>query len=62
MEIIDGKVLAKRVRENLKEDVEELREKGIIPKLAVILVGDDKASQIYVRSKNKACSELGSGL
>ena len=59
MEIIDGKVLAKRVRENLKEDVEELREKGIIPKLAVILVGDDKASQIYVRSKNKACSELG---
>ena len=59
MEIIDGKALAKRVRENLKEDVEELRKKGIVPKLAVILVGEDKASQIYVRSKNKACSELG---
>jgi len=59
MEIIDGKMLAKSIRENLKNDVDKLRAEGIIPKLAVILVGNDKASQIYVRSKNKACTELG---
>lgn len=59
MEVIDGKLLAKRIRENLKDETEELRKRGIVPKLAVILVGEDKASQIYVRSKNKACNELG---
>lgn len=59
MEIIDGKALAKRIRENLKLEVDELKRQGIIPKLAVILVGNDSASQIYVRSKSKACEELG---
>lgn len=59
MQVIDGKSLSKKVREGLKKDVEELKEKGIIPKLAVILVGSDSASQIYVRSKSKACQELG---
>lgn len=59
MQIIDGKALAKRVRENLKADVDELRSKGIIPKLAVILVGNDAASHIYVRNKSKACNEVG---
>ena len=59
MEIIDGKILAKNVRENLKEEVEGLKRKGIKPKFAVILVGDDKASLTYVKSKNKACRELG---
>lgn len=59
MEIIDGKALAKNVRENLKEEVEELKKKGIEPKFAVILVGNDKASLTYVKSKNKACRELG---
>ena len=59
MEIIDGKALAKNIRENLKKDIENLKENGIYPKLAVILVGKDKASQVYVRSKNKACAELG---
>lgn len=59
MEIIDGKALAKVTRENLKKEAEELRDKGIIPKLAVILVGNDKASQIYVRNKSKACEEVG---
>lgn len=59
MEIIDGKALAKNVRENLKKDVEALRSKGIIPKLAVILVGSDPASQVYVRNKSKACDEVG---
>lgn len=59
MEIIDGKQLAKNVREDLKSEVEKLKENGIIPKFAVILVGDDKASLTYVKSKNKACNELG---
>ncbi len=58
-EIIDGKGLAKKIRENLKKDVEELRKEGIIPKFAVILVGEDPASKIYVRNKNKACVEIG---
>ena len=55
MEIIDGKALAKSVRENLKAEVEDLKNQGIIPKLAVILVGSDPASQVYVRNKSKAC-------
>ena len=59
MKIIDGKTLAKTTRESLKADVEELRKNGIIPKLAVILVGNDSASQIYVRNKSKACNEIG---
>ncbi len=59
MEIIDGKKLAQTVRENLKEEVIKLKEKGVSPKFAVILVGNDKASLTYVRSKNKACQELG---
>ncbi len=59
MEIIDGKTLAKNIRENLKSEVEELKSKGINPKFAVILIGNDKASLTYVKSKNKACQELG---
>jgi len=57
--IIDGKALAKKIRTELKQEVDTLKEKGIYPKLAVILVGEDKASQIYVRNKNRACEELG---
>ena len=57
--IIDGKKLAKEIRENLKIKCEELKEKGIEPKLAVILVGNDKPSQIYVKNKSKACEEIG---
>lgn len=57
--IMDGKALAKRVRNNLKQEAEELKKNGIIPKLAVILVGDDKASKIYVKNKSKACAEIG---
>lgn len=59
MEIINGRELAANVRANLKNEVEELKRKGIVPKFAVILVGDDKASLTYVKSKNKACKELG---
>ena len=57
--IIDGKELAKKVRGNLKIECENLKAKGIKPKFAVIMVGDDPASKIYVKSKSKACSEIG---
>ena len=59
MEIIDGKKLAKKTRESLKSEVEELKSEGIIPKLAVIMVGNNSASQIYVRNKSRACDEVG---
>ena len=59
MEIIDGKALAKKIRSELKEEVEELKKQGVHPKLAVIMVGDDKASVVYVRNKSKACNEIG---
>ena len=54
-EIIDGKELAKKIKLNLKEEVNILKEKKIIPKLAVIMVGDDPASKVYVKNKSKAC-------
>lgn len=57
--ILDGKETAKKVREGLKSKVEELKKRNIYPKLAVIMVGDDNASRIYVRNKSKACEELG---
>ena len=57
--IIDGKKLAQDIRQNLKIKCEELKEKGINPRLAVIMVGDDKASQVYVRNKSKACEDVG---
>ena len=57
--IIDGKELARKTREKLKIDCDRLRSDGIIPKLAVIMVGDDTASQIYVKNKSKACKEIG---
>ena len=56
---MNGKELAKEIRGNLKIEVTELKKQGIIPKLAVIMVGDDKASQVYVRNKSKACDEIG---
>ncbi len=57
--IINGKELAKQIRSDLKKEAEVLREDGIIPKLAVIMVGNDKASEVYVRNKSKACNEVG---
>ena len=58
--IIDGKELAKKVRLELKDEVEKLKkDENIHPKLAVIMVGSDPASQIYVRNKSKACDEIG---
>ena len=58
-EIIDGKELAKKVRKELKKEVETLKEKGINPKLAVIMVGNDPGSTVYVRNKSKACEKVG---
>lgn len=57
--IIDGKELAKKVRQNLKIECEELKKKGIKSKLAVIMVGDDPASKVYVRNKSRACEDVG---
>lgn len=57
--IIDGKDLAKKIRGNLKIECEELKQKGIKSKLAVIMVGDDPASKVYVRNKSKACEDVG---
>ena len=57
--LLDGKKLSKQIRLELKEEVKKLKEKGVIPGLAVILVGDDPASRIYVNNKKKACEELG---
>lgn len=59
MEIIDGKQLAKKIRSNLKIECEELKNKGIKPKLAVIMVGNDSSSKIYVKNKSKACEDVG---
>ena len=57
--LIDGKALAKKIREELKVECNELKEKGIKPKLAVIMVGNNPASKVYVRNKSKACNEIG---
>ena len=58
-EILDGKVVAKKIRQNLKSEVENLKVNGINPKLAVIMVGEDPSSKIYVRNKSIACNEVG---
>lgn len=57
--IINGKELAKKIRANLKIECEELNKNGIKSKLAVIMVGDDPASKVYVRNKSKACEYVG---
>ncbi|MDD6672574.1 MAG: bifunctional methylenetetrahydrofolate dehydrogenase/methenyltetrahydrofolate cyclohydrolase FolD [Eubacteriales bacterium] len=59
MNIIDGKAVALNVKNQVKLECEALKEKGITPGLAVIIVGDDPASQVYVRNKEKACEECG---
>jgi len=58
--IIDGKAIAKKIREDIRQKTIKLKEdRGIIPGLTVILVGDDPASQIYVRNKEKSCRSVG---
>ena len=58
-ELIDGKDLSKKIRKKLKKEVLELKEKGVNPKLAVIMVGNDPGSTVYVRNKSKACEKVG---
>ncbi|MGH7658843.1 MAG: tetrahydrofolate dehydrogenase/cyclohydrolase catalytic domain-containing protein, partial [Gemmatimonadales bacterium] len=57
--ILDGAALAATIRAELAEDVAALRADGITPGLAVVLVGEDPASRVYVRSKGRACEEAG---
>ena len=58
-QIIDGKETAAEIRRSLKERVSAARETGVLPCLAVVMVGDDPASAVYVRNKQKACEEVG---
>jgi methylenetetrahydrofolate dehydrogenase (NADP+)/methenyltetrahydrofolate cyclohydrolase len=58
-DLIDGRVIAKRVRAGVVRRVEELAMKGVKPGLAVVLVGDDPASAVYVSGKARACDEAG---
>ena len=58
-QLIDGKAVAKTIREELRKETDSLKINGIIPRLAVILVGDDAASKIYVKNKSKACEDVG---
>jgi methylenetetrahydrofolate dehydrogenase (NADP+)/methenyltetrahydrofolate cyclohydrolase len=57
--LIDGRAIAEKVYVDLRREIAELKEKGVTPGLAVILVGDNPASRAYVRSKDKMCRELG---
>ena len=59
MQILDGKALALEIQQTIKQEVQELSKQQITPGLAVILVGDDPASQSYVNMKAKACSQTG---
>lgn len=58
-EILDGKTISQKIKAGLKKEVEELRNNGIVPKLAVIMIGDDPSSKIYVKNKSIACNEIG---
>ena len=58
-QLIDGKELAKNIRQELKKENDKLKEKGINAKLAEILVGDDNASKVYIKNKSKACNDVG---
>ncbi|NMO96886.1 bifunctional methylenetetrahydrofolate dehydrogenase/methenyltetrahydrofolate cyclohydrolase FolD [Paenibacillus lemnae] len=57
--VISGKLISEEIRTSISEEVQELASKGVRPGLAVVLVGDDAASQVYVRNKEKACQTLG---
>src|SRR6185436_16450665 len=57
--VLDGKAIAQAVRAEVAERVRALRARGVVPGLAVVLVGDDPASQVYVKNKDKAAAEAG---
>ena len=58
-QILDGKKVSQRVKDELKDKVEKLKNEGINPGLAVIIVGNDSASRVYVNNKKKACEYIG---
>lgn len=58
-ELISGKDISTEINEELRKEIEKLKSKGIEPSLAVILVGEDPASQVYVRNKKKTCQDIG---
>lgn len=57
--IIDGKMLSLKLKEEMKGRIAQMKAEGIVPKLVVVLVGNDSASQVYVRNKHKSCGEVG---
>lgn len=57
--IMDGKALSLKLKEQMKQRIAQLKQQGINPKLVVMLVGDNSASQVYVRNKHKSCGEVG---
>ena len=57
--ILNGKEVSQKIKDDLKLEVDKLKEKKISPKLAVIMVGNDEASKVYVRNKSKACNKVG---
>ena len=57
--MMDGKALSQKIRSQILTETNELKKQGIVPGLAVIIVGEDPASQIYVRNKERACEECG---
>ena len=59
MALIDGKAVSLQVKQQVKQECDKLKTKGVTPGLAVIIVGNDPASQVYVRNKEKACEECG---
>ena len=58
-QLIDGKLISTQIKDELKKEVEQLKERGIVPCLAVIQVGNDPASTVYVNNKKKACAYVG---
>ena len=58
-QLIDGKAVSAQVKADVAKEVERLKQQGVTPGLAVVIVGDDSASKVYVRNKKKACAETG---
>ena len=57
--IMDGKLVSTHIRSELKSEIDSMKSSGVYPKLAVVLVGQDPASRVYVKNKHKACLDLG---
>ena len=57
--VIDGHAVARQVREQCRLQAQALKARGVVPGLAVVIVGDDPASRVYVANKVKACNEVG---